>query len=147
MNDRFTRPRRGETYGAGAPARLRRLLAWLGAGVLGLVLFQACGRSGPSTDPAATPPTGSPPSVEPGQPLGPPGSPAHVNTPAAPAAAAPDLQALTQAVRRYSAERRRVPGGLDEVVAAGYIKTLPPPPPGMRYTIDPKRLEVMLVKR
>lgn len=57
-----------------------------------------------------------------------------------------DLQALTQAVRRYGAERRRVPANLEEVVAAGYIRNLPPPPRGMRYAIEPKRLEVILVK-
>lgn len=58
-----------------------------------------------------------------------------------------DLDALTQAVRRYSAEKRRVPSSLNEVVAAGYVKMLPPPPPGMRYAIHPIRLEVHLVKQ
>ena len=58
-----------------------------------------------------------------------------------------DLDALTQALRRYSAEKRRLPSSLNEVVAAGYLKVLPPPPPGMRYAINPARVEVVLVKQ
>jgi len=58
-----------------------------------------------------------------------------------------DLDTLTQALRRYSAEKRRLPSSLNEVVAAGYLKVLPPPPPGMRYAINPARVEVVLVKQ
>jgi len=68
-------------------------------------------------------------------------------SPSVPGSPAVDLDALTQAVRRYGAEKRRVPSNLNEVVAAGYLKVLPPPPPGMRYVIDPTRLEVLLVKQ
>ena len=59
--------------------------------------------------------------------------------PEAPAA----LLALTHAVRKYAAERQRAPGSLSEVVAAGYVQ-LPKAPPGKKYVIERKRLEVKL---
>ncbi|MCS7089922.1 MAG: hypothetical protein RMN51_00560 [Verrucomicrobiota bacterium] len=66
--------------------------------------------------------------------------PSHSATPV-------DLRSLTQALRRYSAEKRRVPSSLEEIVAAGYLEALPEPPAGMRYAINPARVEVLLVKR
>lgn len=77
----------------------------------------------------------------------PPPQPWREAAPPQPSSTAMDLDALTQAVRRYSAEKRRVPSSLNEVVAAGYVKILPPPPPGMRYAIHPTRLEVQLVRQ
>lgn len=71
------------------------------------------------------------------------GSSPHAATTAGPA----DLQALTQALRRYSAEKRRVPANLNELVSAGYLRELPAPPPGMQYAIHSARVEVILVKR
>lgn len=55
------------------------------------------------------------------------------------------LGALTQAVRKYSAEKQRVPGNLNELVAAGYLKSIPAAPPGKSFVINPKRVEVILV--
>lgn len=54
------------------------------------------------------------------------------------------LGALTQALRKYSAEKQRVPATLNEVVAAGYVQTLPQPPPGKRFVIDTRRVAVVL---
>lgn len=62
--------------------------------------------------------------------------------PGDPAAA---LASLTQALRKFSVEQRRVPSSLSEVVAAGYIKNMPPAPPGKKFAISPRRLEVVLV--
>ena len=52
---------------------------------------------------------------------------------------------LTQSVRKYSAEKQRVPASLSEVMAAGYVTAMPNPPPGKKFAIT-RRLEVILVK-
>jgi hypothetical protein len=54
------------------------------------------------------------------------------------------LAELTQALRKFSAEKRQVPASLSEVVAAGYLKNLPQPPPGKAFAIDPKNLQVLV---
>jgi hypothetical protein len=57
------------------------------------------------------------------------------------------LAQLTQAVRRYGAEKQKVPTSLNEVLGAGYVQGTPQPPAGKKFAIDPKRLEVMLVNQ
>ena len=57
------------------------------------------------------------------------------------------LRELTQAVRKYSVERRQVPKTFSEVVAAGYVQHLPTAPPGKKFEIDPKTRQVVLVKQ
>jgi hypothetical protein len=57
------------------------------------------------------------------------------------------LAQLTQAVRKYSFERRRMPKTLDEVVAAGYVSGMPNPPAGQKFALEPKNVEVVLTKR
>jgi hypothetical protein len=54
------------------------------------------------------------------------------------------LEELTQALRRMSAEQRQVPSSLDAMVAAGYLKNLPKPPPGKAFAIDQKNVRVVL---
>ncbi len=54
------------------------------------------------------------------------------------------LAELTQALRKFSVEQRRVPASLNELVAAGYIKNMPQPPPGKTFGIDPKNLQVIV---
>lgn len=54
------------------------------------------------------------------------------------------LAELTQALRKYSVERRHVPASLNELVAAGYIQNLPQPPPGKTFGIYPKNLQVIV---
>jgi competence protein ComGC len=58
-----------------------------------------------------------------------------------------DLAALTQVLRRYSMERQRVPQSLAELVAAGYLKSLPAAPAGKQFAINAKKVEVMLVNQ
>ncbi|MBI2949784.1 MAG: hypothetical protein HYY23_19305 [Verrucomicrobia bacterium] len=53
------------------------------------------------------------------------------------------LNELTQAVRKYSVEQRRVPKSLEEVVASGYWGRIPQAPSGKRFAID-KNLQVYL---
>lgn len=48
---------------------------------------------------------------------------------------------LTQTVRKFGAEQRRVPKSLEELVAHGYLSRLPEAPPGRKFAIN-KNLEV-----
>jgi len=57
------------------------------------------------------------------------------------------LGELTQALRKYSFEQRRLPKSFSEVVAAGYVKSLPQAPPGRKFAIDAKTVQVVLVKQ
>lgn len=51
---------------------------------------------------------------------------------------------LTQVVRRYGAEQRRVPQSLEELVQNGYLTQIPAAPPGKRFTIG-RNLQVQVV--
>jgi hypothetical protein len=53
------------------------------------------------------------------------------------------LAELTQTVRKYAAEKQRVPKDLNEVVTAGYLPSIPAAPAGKKYAIS-KQLEVYL---
>jgi hypothetical protein len=57
---------------------------------------------------------------------------------------APVLAELTQALRKYSAEKRAVPASLTELVVAGYIERVPPAPQGRAFSIDAKNVRVVL---
>jgi hypothetical protein len=54
------------------------------------------------------------------------------------------LADLTQALRRYSAEKREVPPSLDALVAAGYIQQVPQAPAGKAFAVDRKDVRVVL---
>lgn len=56
------------------------------------------------------------------------------------------LALLTQAVRKYSVEQRRVPKTLEELVSAGYLGGVPPAPAGKRFAIN-QDLKVYLADR
>ena len=56
------------------------------------------------------------------------------------------LAALTQAVRKYGLERQRAPKTLEELVAAGYLASVPSAPVGKRFLID-KNLQVVVATR
>ncbi len=135
--------------------KVRCLIAAMALGVA----FCGCGKKQPAPDtqkplpsasvnepstPASTPaPAGTPQAVAPppaapsAQPVTPAVIPATSNAEAA-------LGDLTQALRKYAAEKQRVPASINEVVAAGYIQNLPQPPAGKRYVIDAKRVAVVL---
>ena len=53
------------------------------------------------------------------------------------------LAELTQAVRKYGAEKQKAPKDLNELVAAGYLASIPPAPAGKKYAID-QRMQVYL---
>lgn len=80
---------------------------------------------------------------------GPVAAPAASTAPAGPGEAdmGAVLRDLTQAVRKYSIERKQKPKTLNEVVAAGYVQNLPEPPRGKKFEIDSKTMQVVLVKQ
>ncbi|PYI84468.1 MAG: hypothetical protein DME26_13230 [Verrucomicrobia bacterium] len=53
------------------------------------------------------------------------------------------LNELTQAVRKYGVEQRRVPKTLEELVAKGYLSRVPEAPAGKKFAIN-KDLQVYL---
>ncbi len=54
------------------------------------------------------------------------------------------LKELTQALRRYSAEKREVPASLDALVAAGYLQAIPQAPGGKTFAIDARKVQVIV---
>jgi len=111
----------------------------LGVAVLG---DTGCGKKAGAGDQAIAPTSAPAPTSVP--------APAQVSQGApspGPTEPATDLGMLTQALRRFSVERRKVPQNLGEVVAAGYLRGLPPAPAGKQFEIDPKTLEVILVSQ
>lgn len=58
-----------------------------------------------------------------------------------------EVTELTRQVRRYSFEKRRLPQNLDELVTAGYVKSLPTAPAGKKLAIDAGRAKVVLVNQ
>ena len=57
------------------------------------------------------------------------------------------LVELTQALRKYSFEHQRLPKTLSELVAAGYLKDTPQAPPGKKFAINEKTVQVVLVNQ
>lgn len=57
----------------------------------------------------------------------------------------PELAELTKQVRRYSFEKRKLPQNVEDLVTAGYIKSVPLAPTGKKYAIDADRAQVILV--
>lgn len=57
------------------------------------------------------------------------------------------LRELTQALRKYSIEHKQKPKAFSELVAAGYVQHLPQAPPGKKFEIDSKTMQVVLVKQ
>ncbi len=53
---------------------------------------------------------------------------------------------LTQLVRKYSVEQRQTPGSLEDLVAKGYLDSVPLAPDGRRFTIT-RELQVRLADR
>lgn len=54
------------------------------------------------------------------------------------------LAQLTQVLRRFGMDQRRVPQSLNELVAAGYLAALPVAAGGKHFAIDAKHMQVVL---
>jgi hypothetical protein len=57
------------------------------------------------------------------------------------------LADLTQALRKYSFEKKRMPQSFSEVIAAGYVQPMPQAPPGKKFEIDPRTRHVALMNQ
>lgn len=96
---------------------------WIFASVF---LWVACGNNPPDPiSPAPAPPSGA-------------------SAPSADARLANLLAELTFAVRKFGAEQRRVPASSNELVAAGYLKTVLQAPAGKKFVIATKELKVIV---
>ncbi len=77
-----------------------------------------------------------------------PAAPATPTVPDGPAIAEADVSAvleeMTQALRKFSFEKKRLPTSIDELVTAGYLGAKPTPPGSKRFAIDPKEARVVL---
>lgn len=54
---------------------------------------------------------------------------------------------LTLQVQEFAAKNGRVPNDLAELVTAKMLPKVPNPPAGMKYVIDPKNRQVLLVRQ
>ena len=106
-------------------------------------LIAGCGKKAESLSPTPVTPSAEPAPA--GQPLASNSSPSPVQPVQADTGAL--LDQLTQVLRKFSVENRRVPASLDEVVAAGYLKVMPPAPAGKKFAIEPKKVQVILVNQ
>ena len=61
--------------------------------------------------------------------------------------AAPDLGAVNQALHVFIFQRKRLPTSFEELVSAGYVKTMPPLPAGKKLVIDPASSQVLMVNQ
>jgi hypothetical protein len=77
-----------------------------------------------------------------------PAAPTNPAVPDGPAIAEADVSAvleeMTQALRKFSFEKKRLPTSIDELVTAGYLGAKPSAPGGKRFAIDPKEARVVL---
>lgn len=111
---------------------------------LGCVLAAAgCGKS---AAPPPLPPAGAAAEPDAANPRPAVPAPAPEAAPKDPAELTALLSQLTQAARKFAAERQRVPTSLDELVSAGYLARVPQVPAGQSFTIS-KQLEVELRAR
>ncbi len=76
------------------------------------------------------------------------GAPTTPAVPDGPAIAEADVSAIleemTQALRKFSFEKKRLPTSIDELVTAGYLGAKPTAPGSKRFAIDPKEARVVL---
>ena len=54
---------------------------------------------------------------------------------------------LTEALHRYFEAKGQLPQNFQQLVAAKYIDKLPTPPPGKKFAIDRRNLQVVLVNQ
>jgi hypothetical protein len=107
--------------------------------LIGLMLVVGCGEK-----PSGTPPQEPAPTAASAPPATPGAKHDATNATSPEADMATILDALTQSLRKFSAEKQRVPKSLQELVAAGYLPALPTAPAGKQFVINEKRVEVIL---
>ena len=99
-------------------------------GGLAVLLFISCSKQPETPAPAAESATTTAATT-------PAAAPAELGSAPVDDAAATALAAeLTQVVRKYAAEKQRAPKGFEEIVAAGYLPSMPVAPGGRKFVID-----------
>jgi hypothetical protein len=71
-----------------------------------------------------------------------PGPPATAGEPVA-----PDLSPLTQALHIYVYQHKKMPNTFAELVTAGYVKKIPPLPPGKKLEISPATAQIIMINQ
>jgi hypothetical protein len=138
--------------------RFSTITAFIGCGLT--LLLAACQKkSQVSNTPVSTSETAvndsraAPTHAAPQGPAAAPATQPQASTPVQPVVVDPSadsaavLAQLTQALRKFSFEHRRVPKSFSEVAAAGYVSGMPQAPPGKQFAVNVKRVEVVLVKK
>ncbi len=143
---------------------MRPSLNFLASVAVASLLFTGCG--GKDKDESSSAPAPKPPKKEMPKDLtaptagdaAPPPAPdaAAVTAPAQPAAAASTegeapsqdvVKTILGALQSYVIANSKNPKDLDELVRSGYLKQIPPAPPGKKIVFDPARLDVKLVNQ
>jgi hypothetical protein len=100
------------------------------------------GASVDSGTPDAPPPPPTPPPIA-GSGEAPPGT--APGTTGDPGEVPPSLQQVRDALVQWTFQHNNPPKDLNELVKEGYLKRLPVPPPGKRFSLDPRTMTVTLV--
>lgn len=143
----ITQPRCGWT------ARKVSVCLLVGCLCLGLLGSAGCRRKrdqGPNSGSQA-------PAADPGAPAAPPGltapatdsksAPASQSLPPVASIPANHFSTLSQALLTFRRDKQRAPKDWQELITTGYLKALPPAPPGKRYTFHPQSLDVLMVNQ
>jgi hypothetical protein len=59
----------------------------------------------------------------------------------------PGRDEIYNATRRYAMEQRKNVMTVEDLVSKGYLKPLPPPPPGKRYLLNQRGASISIVDR
>ena len=116
-------------------------LCWLLCSVL--AFLSACKRkrgevTAPAAEQAAAPANSAAPGSAPSPPVPP------VAPPAA-AVSADHFSVLSRGLLTFKRDKQRAPKDWQELINTGYLKQMPTPPPGKRYTFNPLSLDVLMV--
>src|ERR1017187_9435060 len=120
---------------------------WFGSGqaiclalAVGVLCLAGCHKKGESA--SSSPNQTAPAAASPAAPAN-----AVARSTAAPAVvvAAPDLSPLTQALHIYIFQHKTMPKTFADLVAAGYIKKMPPLPPGKKLEISSTTAQIIMV--
>ena len=74
-------------------------------------------------------------------------APASQSLPPVASIPANHFSTLSQALLTFRRDKQRAPKDWQELITTGYLKALPPAPPGKRYTFHPQSLDVLMVNQ
>lgn len=59
----------------------------------------------------------------------------------------PSRDEIYEATRKFGMDFKRPASGIEELVSRGYIKPIPPPPPGKKYVLNQRGASLMVVDK